>query len=205
MARIVDFQSLVVAIQDWSARGDITVPLIEQFIGMAEAKANELLRVPSMEAVKDISVVSGRLQIPNDFMELRALTSPDGDSSRQLRYVSFDQFMKIRHTGAQDSIAFNRQGPYWYLASEPADGANYTCYYYRGIETLESLNPVNWLLQMSPQSYLYGALWYLFEYTFDDARAQYWQARFMTEIQTIQAIADAAEHHGSILAVGHIS
>lgn len=204
---LTSYQDLITAISTWSARSDITVPQIQEFISMAEAKANQLLRVPAMEVAKDISVVGGRLKIPQDFMELRALTSPDGMDSRELRYASMDQWMKIRHSGQNpiDSIAFTRQGPYWYIASNPDDGQNYTCYYYAGIEALASLNPVNWLLQMSPQAYLWGSLWYLFEFTFDEERAAYWKGKFMDELKNIQDVADAAEYRGSIIQVGPVS
>lgn len=205
MAKITDYASLITAVHDWSARSDISTTLIEQFIGLAEAKASESLRVPAMEVAKEVSSVNGNLKIPSDYLQLRAITSPDGDSSRQLRYVSMDNFMLLNHPSDQESLAFTRQGPYWYLASNPGDGTNYTCFYYAGIDALDSLNPVNWLLQMAPQLYLYGALWFLFEYTFDEPRSKFWAARFDTELQTIQAIADAAEHRGSILAVSPIN
>lgn len=201
------YPDLISAVSAWAARTDITVPQIQEFISMAEAKANQLLRVPSMEAAVEISSVNGRLKIPQDFMELRAITTPDGQGAKELRYVSMDQWMKIRHSGGDisESVAFTRQGPYWYIASDPADGTNYTCYYYAGIEALSSLNPVNWLLQMSPQAYLYGALSYLFEFTFNEARSEYWMNKFMNELSNIKDIADAAEYRGSIIAVGPIS
>lgn len=204
---MTSYSDLITAVSTWSARSDITVPQIQEFIGMAEAKASQMLRVPSMESSKDISSVQGRIKIPSDFMELRAITTPDGDSSREMRYMSMDQWMKVRHDGSNPnlSINFTRQGPYWYIASNPADGSNYTVYYYAGIEALSSLSQVNWLLQMCPQAYLYGALAYLYEFTFDEERSMYWMNKFMAELKSIQDVADAAEYRGSIIQVGPVS
>ncbi len=205
---LTSYADLQAAVSTWSARSDITLPQIQEFIGMAEAKASQVLRVPAMESAKEISAVDGRLKIPQDFMELRSITMGDAmDEPQACRYVSMDQFMKLRHNQnvVDDFVHFTRQGPYWYIASKVADGTNFTCYYYAGIEALSAQNPVNWLLQMSPQAYLWGTLWYLYEYTFDEERANYWKAKFVEELNNIQMIADQAEYRGSILQVGPLS
>lgn len=195
------FDNLKIAIAQWSERSDITSDLMDQFIYMAETDAIQQLRVPSMEDQDLLTVSQGRVVIPFDFLELRRLTW-EGSNEKTLQYLPWDQFVKTNV--GPDSITpsyFSRQGPNWFISGPPADGAKLLCHYYMYMPALSSDNQTTWLLSMSPQAYLFGSLKYLYEYVMDQERAAYWDSKFTKELNKLQAIADLAEHRGSVLAV----
>lgn len=201
---VTSYSELQQYILDVADRTDITAPLVDNFIFLAEARANQKLRVPSMETTKMISSVNSQLKIPSDFLALRRITSPDGDKAHTLQYVSFDDLMTMRHMvgGNPNPVTFfSRQGPYWYLDQDLPDGTNFLTYYYKVIPQLTGLNQVNWLLALSPASYIYGALKHLYEYVFDQDRAAYWEGKFEQELDLIQQMSDAAQYSGTLLSV----
>lgn len=204
---IASYNDLLAKIPQWGERIDLDESLIRDFIFMAEAEAGQLLRVPAMESAEQLVVTGGKVKIPFDFMELRRLTHEHEDNV--LKYLSWDQFVTVNRDGGvnQDTQTpqyFSRQGADWFISPAPADGQVILCHYYRFIPALGDDQSSNWLLKISPQTYLFGGLKYLFEYVMDQERAAYWTKRFSDELTKLQAIADRAEHTGSILVVRSI-
>lgn len=202
--QIDTYDNLKTALVDWSERADIPSGQLEQFIFLAENDASQQLRVPAMENKVELISSGGRLGIPFDFMELRRLTYTGGEVDTTLEYLPWDQFVAISNNDSTNTMYFSRQGAYWYLHASLADGATVDCYYYRFIPALSDTVPTNWLLQVSPQAYLYGSLKYLYEFVFQADRAAYWGDKLDKELNKLQAIADLSEHRGSSLAVRQI-
>lgn len=201
MRVIKDVETLGFAVANWADRGDIDQILLLLFIEFAGRKACQELRVPAMEQTKFISAAGGRLNIPGDFIELRRLTGPESNNIKTLEYVPWDYFVQESNKeSAETATIFSRQGGDWYVYPAPADGETFICYYYAGFPDLSLDNTSNWLLEFSPMVYLFGALQYLAEYAMDNERAAYWEQRFNRELARVQAIADQAEHRGSLLA-----
>ena len=202
---ITTYGELKSAVVDWAERSDIPTARIETFIYLAEADASQVLRVPAMEHPVLLPVTDGRVTIPFDFLQLRSLTW-EGRRDVVLQYLPWDQFVATnRDPGALDPTYFSRQGPLWYITGEPEDGTEVLCHYYRFIPALQdTVNETNWLLDISPQAYLFGALKYLYEFTMDNERSAYWEDKFNKELVKLQALADSAEHRGSVLSVSKI-
>jgi hypothetical protein len=198
------FNDIKASIVKWAERSDISDDQIKDFLYMSEADASQQLRVPAMEAQLLLTVTDGRVTIPFDYLELRRLTF-EGSFETTLQYLPWDQFVAENRITTGAPRFFSRQGPNWFISGEPSDGSVILCHYYRFVPELTADIPTNWLLTVSPQCYLFGGLKYLYEFTMDNERAAYWDAKFTKELNKLQAIADLAEHRGSSLSVKNIS
>lgn len=191
------YDQVKTALKDWSERQDLTDTVLDQCIFFAENDVSSRIRVPAMENMVVLTVTDGAVVIPSDFLELRKMQFGDFSVS----YLPWDQFVIAKSQQSSDTIWYSRQGPKWYLSGVPADGDTLTCYYYRLIPAIGPNNVNNWLLQVSPQSYLYGGLKYIYEYLMQTERAAYWAQKLMDEINKLQAMAEMSEHRGSSLAI----
>lgn len=202
---IASYSDLKNKVKQWAERLDITDDLIDDFIFMTESTAMNNLRVPAMENTEVLTSANGTIVIPFDFLELRRLQGPDDINGPVLQYIPWDNFVFLRHnsTPPSDSLLryYSRQGSRWFMHPNVADGTEFVCHYYRTFEQLSDLQPTNWLLELSPQSYLYGCLSHLYDYVMDQDRSAYWQGKFMNELTVIQDMANKAEHRGSLLTV----
>lgn len=202
MALISDLSSLYLSITLWSDRSDLPPPVMFDFISFAGRRASQELRVPAMEKQAYLQSRGNRLAIPEDFQQLRSLTGPQGTEVKTLEYLPWDVFVEKTNQGSAEPVQyFSRQAGIWYLYPEVPDGTEFLCSFYGTIPELSQDAPNNWLLQISPQLYLFGALHFLYEYTMDNERASYWEDKFMKEVFRVQAMADSAEHKGSPLTV----
>ena len=201
---IATYADLVNTIKRWLNRADVEDADISTFIYFAGNAANQVLRVPAMETTVLIEVTEGgKITLPSDFLELRAMTAEwNSDQSVPLERVSWDQFVNFRNRdpGTQARF-FSRQGPYLFITPAPAEGARVTMHYYRSMPDLSPEEPFNWLSDLSPQAYLYGALHYAQLFLFNEERAEYWKGKYQSELERIQNLADSAEHRGSALTV----
>lgn len=201
---IITYDDLVLQIRRWTNRVDLEDDDIYTFIYFAGNAANQVLRVPAMEHT-DILEVSegGKITIPADFLELRSLTALWNDEDGvPLERVAWDQFVNYRNNEDGDRPKFfARQGPYLWLTPEPAPGMKVTIHYYRSMPDISPTEQMNWLSDLSPMAYLYGALHYCYLFLFDEERAEFWRAKYQAELERIQNLADTLEHRGSSLTI----
>lgn len=202
---IASYSDLQAKIRLWSERNDLSNDILDDFIFMTESTAMNNLRVPAMENTEVIAATDSTLIIPFDYLQLRRLSGPDATDGPVLQYIPWDGFVNLIHNATSPSTTnlryYSRQGSRWFVYPEVADGTEFTCHYYRVFPTLSTLQPTNWLLELSPQAYLYGCLQHTFEFLMDQERAVYWEDKFMKELSIIQDMADKAEHRGSLLSV----
>ena len=198
---ITTYDELVAAIPKWAERKDISSDQIKEFISMAEADTSHMLRVPAMEFNTLLPVSNKSIIIPPDMLELRALTW-QGQFQTRLQYLPWDEFVAAdANQNTTNVMYYSRQGNIWFLTGDPGDGATILCNYFGYIDALSTSNQQNWLIGMSPMVYLFGGLKYLYEFTMEQERAAYWGAKFIGEINKLQAIADNAEYRGSAIAI----
>jgi hypothetical protein len=181
-------------VRSWAERSDITDLQMNSFIALTESYANRILRVPSMEWRVNITSTEGRLIIPFDYLELRDISwlkAGIGSQERvPLEATTFQNvnFMRLKHTGGSvEPTHFARQGVYWFLAPMVADNEAFEVRYYRFIPALEdATNEDNWLLQVAPEVYLWGCLYFTYQWLQDETRSDYWQARFEKALMALQ-------------------
>lgn len=202
------YSELLELVRGWSNRRDITDDQFYNFIFFAGNFANQVLRVPAMEntLILDVSV-DGQVVIPFDFLELRSLTAAfDAEDSVPLERVAWDQYINYVNDPNPDTSDtraryFSRQGSFWFITPVPEVGTQVTCHYYRALPDINVDEPTNWLTMLSPMTYLFGSLHYLYLYLMDDDRAEYWLNKFTAELTRIQELATMAEYKGTSLTV----
>jgi hypothetical protein len=193
-------------VKSWSNRGDLTDENFYNFIFFAGNLANQTLRVPPMEFTVILEAsVDGHIVIPSDFLELRSLTAKFNEQdSVPLERIAWDQFVNYKHVNSgagTDLTYFARQGAYWFLSPQPEPGTKITCHYYRSMPDVNVDEPTNWLTMLSPMTYVFGALHYLYLFLMDDDRAEYWLNKFKAELARIQDMSDGAEYEGTSLTI----
>lgn len=201
---IATYADLVKLIKRWLNRVDLEDEDINSFIYFAGASANQVLRVPAMEWTEILEVSEGgKIIIPSDYLELRSLTAEwNSEQSVPLERVAWDQYINYRNRdhGTQPRY-FARQGPYLWITPTLAEGSLVTMHYYRTLPDISPEEPVNWLSDLSPMSYLFGALHYAQLFLMNEERAEYWKGKYQMEIERIQQLAESAEYKGSALTV----
>lgn len=200
------YEDIARQVKMWANRSDLTDEQYGTFIYFAGNIANQLLRVPAMENTSILTVnEEGHVMIPFDFMELRSMTYEWNTSGSQaLERLSWDQF--VNYYNSPDAVDaptkfFSRQGPYWFLSAKPKVGSKITVHYYRAMPDISSSEQVNWLSDLSPMTYVFGALHYLYMFVQDEERAGYWKTLFNEELGRIQMLSDNSEYKGTSLAV----
>jgi len=192
-------------VKDWSNRRDISDERFYNFIYFAGNMANQTLRVPAMENTVILEAsADGHIVIPYDMLELRSLTANFNEKESQpLERIAWDQFINYKAEDYQpDNVSyFARQGAYWFLQPAPPLGTKVTCHYYRSMPDVSPTEPENWLTNLSPMTYVFGALHYLYLYLMDDDRAEYWLKKFDADLTRLQTLADGAEYKGTSLTV----
>lgn len=203
---ISTYDDIVRNVKMWANRSDLTDEQYGSFIYFAGNIANQLLRVPAMENTVILEVSEeGHIVIPYDFLELRSMTYEwNSAESQPLSRLAWDQFVNYYNSpDAADSATkyFSRQGAYWFLSARPAKGSKITVHYYRSMPDINTSEQLNWLSDMSPMTYIWGALYYLYMFVQDEERATYWKGLFNEELGRIQTLCDNAEYKGASMAV----
>lgn len=175
--RITDYDSLVAALEEYLARDDLQsyAPL---FVQQAEGRFNTDLKVVDMQkSTGAVDLGAGSITLPADFIDWVAVewTPPSGSPQRplMLRYVEADSpEFRTRH---------RPNGPaqfYTVLAGKvrvmPSASGKLELTYYGRIPALSSTRATNWLIEKSPEIYLYGALLEAMLFQKDEARSGQW-------------------------------
>lgn len=175
---ITNYSELKTAISDWAARSGLLSDVTPDFVTMTETLFNygdeeldfEPLRCRQMEIATDLTVTSGSVALPDDYLEairVTAATSP----VRELTYAEPGWFKEAYPSG-QDSST-----PKFYTIEAGAikSVADFELLYYQAIPALSDSNTTNWLLTAHPNAYLFGGLLQYSIYQHDDAKAQRYQ------------------------------
>lgn len=150
------YAQLQSAVADWLERGDLTAR-IPDFIALAEARFNRVLRLRLMETEAALTLASGgrKVTLPIGFREPIALWRTSSQARCALRYVdpaamevSFAPGPPTCWTLDGPDLAFDR----------PADRAYDLTLRMLGRLALSDAAPTNGLLADYPDLYLFGAL-----------------------------------------------
>lgn len=205
--KITTYDELIQEAKNWSGRSDLTDDQYHSFSFMVGSMASQILRVAPMEWTTTIPVgANGEVIIPPDFYELKSLTwEYDSETSVPLQQVSWPQFVNYRNLatsqGETQSLFFGQQGPFWFLSPQAAEGTSVTCHYFRVMPDIDVNNQTNWLVQLSPLTYLYGILHFLHLFVYDEERGEYWRQKMEGELNRIQMMYDSSFYKGTILSV----
>ena len=200
---ISTFAELKTAAANWLDRSDLT-DRIPEFIVLAEARFNRILRIRDMETVSTaISTVGGTREysLPTGFVQMKEfhLTT---DPITPLSYITPEMMSR---TWAGSTTA--KPQVFTIIADNvrlgPSPDAVYTTsmLYYKTFTALSTDNTTSDMLTKNPDVYLYGTLLEAEPFIMNDERVALWATAFKQAIDDIQFQDNKDRHSGSQLRV----
>ncbi len=197
------FAELKTAAANWLDRSDLT-DRIPEFIALAEARFNRILRIRDMETVStSISTVAGTREysLPTGFVQMKEfhLTT---DPLTPLAYITPEMMTRL-WAGSLSG----RPEVFTVIADNvrlgPSPDAVYTTsmLYYKTFTALSDDATTNDMLTNNPDVYLYGTLLEAEPFIMNDERVQLWATAFKQAIDDIQNQDNKDRHSGSQLRV----
>ncbi len=200
---ISTYSELQTAAANWLDRSDLS-DRIPEFIALAEARFNRILRIRDMETVSTaISTSAGTREysLPTGFVQMKEfhLTT---DPLTPLAYITPEMMTRIWAGSGQGKpevftiIADN-------VRLGPSPDAVYTTsmLYYKTFTALSDSATTNDMLTNNPDVYLYGTLLEAEPFIMNDQRVQLWATAFKQAIDDIQFQDNKDRHSGSELRV----
>jgi hypothetical protein len=193
---ITTYAELQSAIADWLLRTDLTA-VIPTFIALSEAQMNREIRDHRMVKRSTAAVDDAYTAVPGDWLEnirFQLNTSP----ITTLEFVTPDQAAEEKHLYSSSGrpAFFTMIGEEFQVVPGPDSSYTGELTYYSKIPALSDSNTSNWLLSMSPDLYLYGALIQASPYLDDDQRTGTWAQLYQRAADGLR-VADQRARIGS--------
>lgn len=177
---------LKASIATWLKRKDLAA-IIPDLIALAEADMSEKLRSRQQDVRATLTPTPGEafVALPADFRAVRSLAIPAGpvpDPEYVAPEVMTDQYQYDTPGGPVVYTIIGRE-----LQFAPAPDAAYQIelVYEARIPPLSNAAPTNWLLERSPNAYLFGALALAQPYIANDARLPMFSQMYADAINSI--------------------
>ena len=198
---ITTYAELQTATANWLDRTDLT-SRIPEFIELAEANFNRVIRQPDMVAKDDSFSIAGRYTtLPTDTLEIIRIVV-DLTPVIVLEYLTPEEISERR-------IVMSSTGkPYYFttiggatnqLEVLPSPDSTYTSsiVYYTRIAVLSDSATSNWLLAAHPDIYLFGTLVEAEPYLKNDERMPMWTARLEKALNDLKLQGQRERHTAS--------
>jgi len=197
------YATLQVGVANWLDRSDLS-DRIPEFITLAEARFNRILRIRDMETVSTaLSTVAGTREysLPTGFVQMKEfhLTT---DPLTPLAYITPEMMTRLQAGSSKSKpqvftiIADNvRLGP------NPDAVYTTSMLYYKKTTALSDSATTNDMLTNNPDVYLYGSLLEAEPFLMNDQRVQLWGMAFKQAIEDIQFQDNKDRHSGSEMRV----
>ena len=203
---ISNYTELKTAVANWLDRDDLT-DRIPEFIALAEARFNRVLRLRSMETKETASTVAGQrnLALPTSYIQMRNFqvnTSP----LTTLSYVTPEIYDRLWGGSTTGTPKF-----YTILANEvsfgpiPASVQEVEMLFYKKFDNLSVTTTTNWLITNAPDIYLYGTMLEAEPFIMNDERVPLWAQALQQGISDLQEQDNKDRHSGSALRVMNTS
>ncbi len=203
---ISNYSELQIAVANWLDRDDLE-DRIPEFISLAEARLNRVLRLRSMESKQTASTVGGQrnYNLPASYIQMRNFqlnTSP----ITTLSYVTPEIYDRLWGGSTGGIPKF-----YTIVADEislgPIPGSVITMemLFYRRFDNLSASTTTNWLLTYAPDIYLYASMLEAEPFIMNDERVPLWATALERAITDMQEQDNKDRHSGSALRVMNTS
>ena len=206
---ITTYAELQTAAANWLDRTDLTAR-IPEFIELAEANFNRVIRQPDMVTKNDsFSIASRYTTLPTDTLEIVRIVV-DLTPVIVLEYLTPEEISERR-------IVMTATGkPYYFtviggssnqLEVVPSPDSTYTAsiVYYTRIPALTDSATTNWLLDSHPDIYLFGTLVEAEPYLKNDERFPVWSGRLNKALGDLRLQGERELHSGSSLRMRSIA
>ena len=197
------FAELKTATANWLDRSDLT-DRIPEFISLAEARFNRILRIRDMETVSTaISTVAGTREydLPTGFVQMKEfhLTT---DPITPLSYITPEMMSRLEAGSSKSKPqVFTVIADKVRLGPNPDAVYTTSMLYYKTFTALSASNTTSDMLTNNPDVYLYGTLLEAEPFIMNDERVPLWLAAFEKAVSDIQNQDNKDRHSGSQLRV----
>ena len=197
------FAQLKTAAANWLDRSDLT-DRIPEFITLAEARFNRILRIRDMETVSTaITTTAGTREynLPTGYVQMKEfhLTT---DPLTSLAYITPEMMSRLwAGSGTGKSQVYTIIADKVRLGPSPGDAYTTSMLYYKTFTALSDSATTNDMLTNNPDVYLYGTLLEAEPFIMNDQRVGLWLAAFDKAVSDIQNQDNKDRHSGSQLRV----
>jgi len=203
---ISTYAELQTAVANWLDRDDLT-DRIPEFIVLAEARMNRVLRLRLMENKYTASTAAAQRNyaLPTGYIQMRNF-QVNSSPITPLQYVTPEMYDRLYGSTGSGTPQF-----YTIIAGElqlgPIPGSVMTLemLFYKKITALSVSNPTETMLTDNPDVYLYGALVEAEPFIMNDERVQLWHQGFQQAVSDLQEQDNKDRHSGSALRVMNTS
>ena len=203
---ISTYSELKTAVANWINRDDLT-DRIPEFIALAEARFNRMLRVSAMEGLYTADTVKAQrnYNLPPRYLQMRSLRL-NRDPLVVLTYLTPEMMDRV-WAGSAVGIpkAYTIKANDIFLGPAPSSVYEMEMDYFRKFDALSTSTATNWVIINAPDVYLYGSLLEAEPFIMNDQRTALWSAAFYKAIEDIQLQNDKDRHSGSEMRVMNTS
>lgn len=198
---ITTYDELKSAVADFLNRDDMT-SIIPTFISLAEAGFNRDLVHWRNQRRVSTTCDEQYEDLPNDFVKAHYLSIDTANGSKKLELASQAE---ISRRNLQNMNATGEPVVYTINSGEiefvpaPDDAYPLTMVYYATLPPLSDTETSNWVLDLYPDLYLYGALLHSAPYLSDDAKIQVWGSLYQSALDAVNRESNKAIYSGSPL------
>jgi hypothetical protein len=196
------YAELQTAVANWLDRDDLG-DRIPEFIALAEARMNRLLRLRMMESKYTASTVAAQRNyaLPTGYVQMRNFQI-NLTPIRPIQYVTpevYDRIWGGSSSGTPEvyTIIANELQ----LGPRPDSIMTMEMLFYKKVTALSGSNTTEQMLTESPDIYLYGALLEAEPFIMNDERVGLWAQGFAQAVQALQEQDNKDRHSGSALRV----
>ena len=188
------YDELQVQVGDWLNRKDLAAQ-IPTFIQLAEARIRRDLRDRRQEVRAEAQVYGEYMTLPCDHVETIRVIADD----KILRLADKFNIERFELLGPVSFYRHYNDQLQFMPPPDPDDGARVVIEYIAEVTPCSSENQTNWLLEQSPDVYLYGSLLAAEGYLQDDGRIPIWTQAYGEAVSALNMASDRAEYSGTAL------
>ena len=195
------YTELKASVADWLNRSDLTAA-IPDFISLAEAQMERVLRTRQMIVRSNASFNVEFGATPADFLEVRTFKLSGTNPITPLSFLTIDEMdqeSSTRLLASGKPRFFTVVGGQFRLAPVPDTNYATELTYYAKLSKLSSSVATNFILDSSPDAYLYGSLLQAAPYLQDDNRIPVWAGLYERALTDLQSADDRASTSGGRL------
>lgn len=197
---LTTYTELKASIADWLNRSDLTAA-IPDFISLAEAQMERTLRTRQMIVRANASFNAEYGATPNDFLEVKSFKLSGTNPVTPLSFMTVDALdaESTKFTASGRPKFFGVVGQQFRLVPVPDSNYATELTYYAKLSKLSASVATNFILESSPDAYLYGSLLQAAPYLQDDARISVWATLYERALTDLQVADDRGSTSGGAL------
>ena len=191
------------AVANWLNRSDLT-DRIAEFISLAEAQLNRLLRTREMLTRATASAASQYVSLPTDYLEMMNIELSGTSPPKRLVYITSDRsddYREKQNNKTGKPNYYTIEGTSIQLLPTPDTTYTLQVNYFQDIPALSGLGDSgnNWLLVSHPDIYLFGTLLQSAPYLMDPQSIGTWGTMYTQALQELQTSDEKSRYSGGTL------